>query len=95
MMTRIENRDVAGQCRISVKDGTVLNHDYTSGIGYPGSFSRGGSRFDQLPYWGREGEGSVSFPLWKVFTFERGLKMVPCIGTFLPQLFSCMAGSGG
>ena len=46
VMTRIENRDVAGQCRILVKDGTVLNHDYTSGVGYPGSFSRRGSRFD-------------------------------------------------
>ena len=83
MMTRIENRDVAGQSRISVKDGTVLNHDYTSGVGYPGSFSRRGSRFD----WSLSGGGGVSFPLWKTIGFERGLKMVPCIDTFLPQLF--------
>ena len=27
VMTRIENRDVDGQCRISVNDGTALNHD--------------------------------------------------------------------
>ena len=85
MMTRIENRDVAGQSRISVKDGTVLNHDYTSGVGYPGSFSRRGSRFDWSPSGG--GEGSVSFPPLENFCFWMGAENGAVYWHFLPQLF--------